>query len=189
MAACKQQMTMKGKISVAIKLRYIEMMEEEGIPPYRAFHGLERTYPVVRDPSQVLRWYKNRIKLREIGRTKLRAQGGGRRAKLGLLEELLMDDIMHLRLQNIQVKLSWVRSQAAIIARTNGVLDFKASPGWLNRFMARHHLSLRRVTNLTRLSDADVIEKATSYFLFLHQALDSGKYATEDIVLMDETAV
>ena len=180
---------MKTRIPISTKLEYIRLMEEDGVTAYRAFQKLKEEYPLVKDASQVLRWYKNRESLRKTSLLKCRAAGGGRKALLGVLEELLFEDIMHLRMNNVQVKRSWIRSRATEMARSNNLINFKGSSGWLNNFMKRKKLSLRRVTNLTRLSDAEVAERAAKYFVFLHSTIDSKQVLPQDVVLMDETAV
>ena len=179
----------KNKIPVAVKLEYVDVMERESITSYSAVRLLLSKYPKITDPSQVNRWFKRRELLRGTCKRRARIPGGGRRPLLGMLEDIVYDEVMNLRLQNIQVKRSWIHAVAENIARENGYTEFKASPGWVNRSMARRNLSPRRTTNLTRLTDSEVIERAVSYILFLHKALSTEGLRPVDVVIMDETAV
>ena len=49
--------------------------------------------------------------------------------------------------------------------------DFKASSTWCTLFMSRYKLSLRRTTNLTTLTDNQLIQQAVDHMKFLHQTL------------------
>lgn len=46
-----------------------------------------------------------------------------------------------------------------------GITDFVASEGWVSNFMRRNGLSLRKTTNLTTLTDAELVDRAVSYML------------------------
>ena len=131
----------------------------------------------------------NQERIRKTGLMKCRAAGARRRALLGVLEELVLENLTHLKLNNIQVKRSWIRSHAVEMAKNNNLINFKGSSGWLDSFMKRKQLSLRRVTNLSRLSEEEDAERAAQYFLFLHIILESQQVPPEDVVIMDETAV
>ena len=65
--------------------------------------------------------------------------------------------------------------------------DFKESSTWCTLFMSRYKLSLRRTTNLTTLTDNQLIQRAVDYMKFLRQTLPT--IALNRTLLMDETAV
>lgn len=82
---------------------------------------------------------------------------------------------------------SMIRSKALDIASDLGITSFVASQGWISRFFCRHELTLRHATNLSKLTDLQVITKAVDYFSFLRPLI--SKYHPANVVLMDETAV
>ena len=84
------------------------------------------------------------------------------------------------------MKRSLIKRKAMEIAADFGLSSFMASNGWLRRFLKRYDLTLRRATNLTRLSDMDVIVRAVHYFSYLRSVQE--RYDPRNIVLMDETA-
>ena len=62
------------------------------------------------------------------------------------------------------------------------------SDEWLRRFMARKRLALRRVTNLTKQSNEELVDRACSYFAFVHASI-LNKHDPKNIILMNETGV
>ncbi len=65
---------------------------------------------------------------------------------------------------------------------------FKASRGWLRRFMKRHGLSLRRKTTVCQATPADCIPKLVSFVMHLRQLQSQEGYGVEHMYAMDETA-
>ena len=66
---------------------------------------------------------------------------------------------------------------------------FVASRGWLEKFMCRNGLSLRRRTTVAQLDPARVIDKLISYVLHVRRLTSKHKYLASNIIAMDETAV
>ena len=149
--------TMRRKVCNAIKLEYINLMESENITAYRAVRLLLHKYPNIADASQVRKWYKKKDKIKISKKSGARIDGGGRKPRLGLLEDIIFDEILNLRLNNAQVKRSWIRARGEALARENRLMNFKASCCWVDKFMQRNNLSLRRTTNLTKLSESDIL--------------------------------
>ena len=117
----------------------------------------------------------------------MRGAGAGRKPISEHMEEILFEFIFNLRMAKRQVKRTLIKSKALEIAKDLDLSDFKASTGWLRRFLRRYDLTLRRATNLTRLSDMEVVSRAVHYFSYLHSVRE--KYYPSDVILMDETAV
>ncbi|CAI9733709.1 Hypothetical predicted protein [Octopus vulgaris] len=65
---------------------------------------------------------------------------------------------------------------------------FKVSIHWLDNFLWRYELSLRRSTTLFKLEDAEVIQRALAFKSFI-DGIDFSKYNLSNIIAMDETAV
>ena len=66
---------------------------------------------------------------------------------------------------------------------------FVASRGWLEKFMRRNGLSLRRRTTVAQHDPARVIGKLISYVLHVRRLTSKHKYLASNIIAMDETAV
>ena len=67
--------------------------------------------------------------------------------------------------------------------------DFTASKGWLDKFMRRHGLSLRRRTTVAQKDPEYLIEKLVAYVLQARRLSKLFSYQPCNIIAMDETAV
>ena len=94
------------------------------------------------------------------------------------MEEALFSWIMELRSRNLRVSRCMIRVQARTMS---SVPTFMASRGWLERFMKRYSLSLRRKTTVCQLT-------ALSFVSHLRQMQTQHKYSPENMFAMDETA-
>jgi hypothetical protein len=74
-----------------------------------------------------MQWYKSKNKLIVAHPQKKRSQGGGRKLKLGELEELITTEVVDLRLQKCKVSRQFIADRAKSLAESNGIEDFKAS--------------------------------------------------------------
>ena len=68
-----------------------------------------------------------------------------------------------------------------------GHLDFKASNGWLEKFMNRHCLSMRRRTTVSQRLPRDIVSKVTMFIMGIRRLRHSNKYPLGSIGNMDET--
>ena len=118
-------------------------------------HGInsdkERTHRSLRE------WCKmnnSLIQKKRVGQSsKKQLDGGGCKAEQEDLEELLFDCVTDLRCRNLRASRKTITSKAkALVADTRPSSDFKASRGWLQLFMKRKGLSLRRKTSLSYLT-------------------------------------
>ena len=73
------------------------------------------------------------------------------------------------------------------ISERENMEDFKASDGWLTKFMERNKFSFRRVTNLIALSDENLLQHSFDYMKYLQTMI--FKSQSENTILMDKTAV
>ncbi|KAG1688957.1 hypothetical protein DVH05_002943 [Phytophthora capsici] len=81
---------------------------------------------------------------------------GGRKPLLDLLEDQLVDLVYEKRIR----KEKSVRTEEE---HDDEPIRFVASDQWVQNFMARNNLTLRKRTNLTTLSDEVLVERAVSY--------------------------
>ncbi|KAE9046831.1 hypothetical protein PR003_g235 [Phytophthora rubi] len=66
-------------------------------------------------------------------------------------------------------------------------IRFTASDPWVASFMQRNGLSLRRRTNLTTLTDDELVRRAVSFMSFLQK--HKSEMRRDRTLLMDETAI
>ena len=141
------------------------------------------------DPKRIRAWCNQKDVLMELktgGSSKRkRLQGAGRKALDGEMEEALFDWIIELRGRNLRVSRAMICVQARALS---GNADFKASRGWLDRFMKRHSLSLRRKTTVCQKVPADCIPKLVSFIRHLRTLQNCNKYQHHCIFAMDKTA-
>ncbi|KAH7981841.1 hypothetical protein HPB52_001260 [Rhipicephalus sanguineus] len=99
--------------------------------------------------SHVRYWRKQKSLLVNTrpGRTAFR---GPKQGKFPAVEEDLFKYVRELRSSGIAVSCEMLQFEARKIAQEKGVpaATFKASRGWVTRFMRRHQLSVRRRTTL-----------------------------------------
>lgn len=65
--------------------------------------------------------------------------------------------------------------------------DFRASRGWLERFLKRKHLSLRRKTTVCQKPPQDFILKLVTFVMMIRSLRIRYRYALDSIFAMDET--
>ena len=177
---------LRRAVSNKVKRKYLDFMEAQaGVTAYKAWKKFRRDHPNVTEP-QVRQWAKKKEKIlsRPAGS---RVSGGGRHALCADLEEILFEFIFHKRMKRERVTRAVIRAKAIELGRELGLVGFNASTGWLRRFLFRHDLTLRHVTNLTRLCDLEVITRGVNYLTYLQCVRD--KYRPSDIISMDETAL
>ena len=102
------------------------------------------------------------------GATKKRSVGGGRKPKLEDIEDVLADEIVNLRLQKLKVTRTFIRERAKQMAEEANIgEEFKASSHWATLYLRQNGFSLRRTTNLTTLTDDQLIQRAVDYMHYL----------------------
>lgn len=145
------------------------------------------------DERMVRKWrskFEQLCILEEYGHGKKRSCGSGRVAPYPELETLLYDWIIDRRLLSLIVRRTDIQKFALVIAAELDIPSdkFKASKHWLDNFMNRHHLSLRKSTSLFKLTDDEIVKRTLSYKSFIDN-IDFSQYQLSHMVSMDETAV
>ena len=74
------------------------------------------------------------------------------------------------------------------MASKDPLSDFTASKGWLQLFLKRKSLSLRKKTTVCQKTPLDVIPKLVSYCMHIQKLQIAHKFSSDSIFAMDETA-
>ena len=82
-----------------------------------------------------------------------------------------------------------LKLEAIRLHRADGNEEFKASEGWLYRFMQRNKISLRRKTTVSQRLPRDLVPKIASYIMTVRQKRWNYNYDLPFIGAMDETAL
>ena len=120
---------------------------------------------------------KNKAKIAALvllknSKTRKRLDGGGTKPVSTNLEELIMDWISVRRSSGLRVLRKLVMKKAQLLyqemSTSEGILkneEFKASRGWLEQFIRRNNLSLRRKTSVAQKDSEKLIAKLVSYVI------------------------
>lgn len=126
------------------KLRVIEVAEK------KSKESAAREFDV--NPKRIREWCKKKEELmkqkKSSGGSRRKRLHRGRKAQYEDMDESLFSWIMNLRERNLRVSRRMIVEQAKSLCgnlenpSTSNSIPFKASNGWLRRFMRRHGLSL-----------------------------------------------
>ena len=108
-------------------------------------------------------------------KTKKRLSGGGRKPAHEELEQELFEWLQSQRNAKMPVTRKMLRIEAIQIALRN-VIDFAASNGWLDNFMRRRSLSLRRTTSVCQKMPENLVPKIISFILYVQSKREEHKY-------------
>ena len=67
--------------------------------------------------------------------------------------------------------------------------NIEFSTGWLERFLARYELVLRKCTNKPIHSDAELVGRAANFITHLKRLIDGYGIVNSNIYSLDETAL
>ena len=117
--------------------------------------------------------------------------GLGRRPLSEDLEELVYQWIVGKRLKKPRVTRTGLQQKAVELysSTAKGELEFIASNGWLEQFMSRYSLSLRKKTTQSQRVAADLVPKIHRFILYFRKLMNEKIYHEEHIWACDETAV
>ena len=118
-----------------------------------------------------------------------RLDGAGRKLSSLELDNEVYEWIIAQR--RLKLPISWrsIQVRARGLALDKNVNDFTASNGWLQKFLARHGLSLRRVTTACQKAPAELVERLSDFFLFVRRLLSTNNYPDSAIYGADECGV
>ena len=94
------------------------------------------------------------------------------------------------RARGLVVRMADVQTFAITMASQSDISleEFKGSHRWIDGFLLRHELSLRRSTTLFKLGDDEIIKRALAFKYFVDN-IDFFKYQLSNMIAMDETVV
>ena len=173
--------SVRKRYDMSFKLKAVEVAETQ------SKEAAARQFKV--DPKRIREWCAQKDKLidtcmKKSGKSKRkRLKRAGRRPMDEDMEEVLFQWICEMREQHLRVSRRMIKEKAKTIKA-----DFKASTGWLNLFLKRYSLSLKRKTTVSQTVPADVIPKLVSFVIHLRTMQKLHKFSYANIFAMDETA-
>ena len=137
---------------------------------------------------------QNKVSSKSRGQSSKRLDGAGRKIKDLQLEETFIERITSQKSKNLLVSRKLIQRKARQYAEEKGnssgqVNEFRASEKWLQKFMLRNGLSLRRRTTQAQKTPDQIIDKVIAYILYVRQFKRRNNYDLDCIIAMDETAV
>lgn len=140
--------------------------------------------------ANVQRWMKDADRLQSCSGTR-KAFSGPRKGRHPELEEELLTFVRNARNGCIAVTTEMVQTKAREIARQRGLSAavFKASKHWVQRFMKRSGLSLRRRTSICQRLPVDFEEKLTSFQRYVIGLRRRHGYCLGQIGNADQTPI
>lgn len=143
------------------------------------------------DSKRVRYWRKQKEELLLADQGRARVAGGGRKKLSEELEERLSEWIYSMRDEHKRVSRNMIKKKALEIypSVSNGGKMFVASTGWLQRFLERNDLSLRRRTAVPQEDPNLLTQKLVWFIDYVGKTVSSKKILVRDIIVMDETAV
>ena len=171
----------KASYNITFKLKAVKFAEEH------SKEGSARHFNV--DTKRIREWCKQKDSFTEQKKkgnsSRKRLTGAGRKVDDVEMEEELFDWIVEMRGQNLRISLRMIQIRAKELSSSD---CFKASRGWLYRFLKRKNLSLRRRTTLAQSTPADCIPKLVNFVLHLRHLMIKSSFSEQNIIAMDETA-
>ena len=145
----------------------------------------ERKFVV--DRKKIREWVQNESKIQNKVSSKNRGSfpkklDGGVRKIIDMdLEEMLLEWLTLQRSKNLRVSRKFIQRKAMIYAEEKAASkgqmnDFGASEGWVEKFVSRNGLSLRRCTSQAQKPPKQIIDKEISYILYVRQLKQRNYY-------------
>ena len=163
------------------------------VAQYAVEHSLQQTanhFGV--DKSMVTRWKQDQHRWEASGsRNKKRiGESLGRKLHNDNLEIELVAWIHERRERRLRVTYNEIRQHALqFSSQQDGETEFRASHGWLEKFLRRNGFSLRRKTTEGQKDPEQLVEKLVSFVLHVSRMRTTYNVNPENIFLMDECAV
>ena len=146
------------------------------------------------DRKRIREWQANQSKLESASCKRKRLAGAGRKPFDLDIEEVLLEWVHERRSNGFRVSRKMIRSKARFLFEEKCKEmelppTFTASIGWVQKFMTRHELCIRRKTTESQKDPEKLIDKLIAYVLQARRLRVKFSYSDSDIIAMDETAV
>ena len=129
---------------------------------------------------------KCKNKVTPKAQTPFRCGGGGRKVLDLEMEKEVYDWVVSLRSEHLRVTRQAIMRKALELCQQ---IDFKASRGWLENFMNRFELSLRKKTHQSQRLPKDVAMRTKNFFIFYRKYLETYPIEESDIIAADQTPI
>ena len=145
--------------------------------------------------SLIREWRGNKDQLEKLrqcsnGAERFRLDGAGEKPLAPEMEDVLLEWIHSRRLKGLRVSRKLIMRKALHLSKEQqNMEDFTASNGWIQKFMSRHGLSLRRKTTVAQKDPEQLVHKLVAYVLQARILWKRFGYQPYNIIAMDETAV
>ena len=169
--------------SISFKVKVIEFAKANNNHKAAATFGVDR--------KRVIEWRKNEEKLKSCESiiTTKRLPGAGRKLEYADIDNQILDWIQQRRQLGGRVTGLAVKREALRLHQQNGNQQFKASYGWLRRFMKRHRITFRAATHIAQKLPTELEAKRQNFLSFIIRMHKLRDYNLNFIGNMDETPV
>jgi len=127
------------------------------------------------DRKTLSEWIKNESEIKSSDPKRFRLDGGGRKINSETLEDILLNKIEDERLQKKRVSRKNICMWAKEFAIELGLENFDASIGWLDKFLKRNHLTLRKANRICSLSDDEIIKRSSIFIKHVKNFIEEKK--------------
>lgn len=147
--------------SIETKLEIVQFALTSNISKAAREYGVHR--------QNISKWCKQQEELEQQSSKRRKLSGGGRKPLSSELETRLFEWVNDQRAQKLCVTRHGIQVQARLISVELKLDGFNACNGWIDNFMRRHELSLRRVTTACQKPPTELQETVINFILYISQ--------------------
>ena len=163
------------------KLEIVHLAQNSSISNAARQAGLER--------QVVSKWCQTETALQNTGLKRRRLVGAGRKPLSEQLDDQVYEWIKLQRGMKLAVSRKSINARAIFLSGELELPNFSGSTSWLERFMARKGLSLRRATTVCQKPPAELVQRITDFLVYMRQVRTRGNYPLNLIYAADEVGV
>uniref|UniRef100_A0A915MSV7 HTH CENPB-type domain-containing protein n=1 Tax=Meloidogyne javanica TaxID=6303 RepID=A0A915MSV7_MELJA len=141
------------------------------------------------DRTCIIRWRGQESELIESQKGRKRLAGAGRHLTDADFDEQLSLWVRQCRAEKFRVSRRMIQKEAERIfsSADDESHEFKASAGWLDKFMKRHKFCLRQPTTICQKQPKEYESVLVNFIMYISKIMEENKY--DHIYAADETAV
>lgn len=168
--------------TAAFKLQVIVFAENRGN------RAAEREFSV--SEKLVRDWRKQKVSLKNTNLSR-RAFRGPKTGMFPVIDEEVLGFVKELRNNGCSISYEMLQLKAREVARKNNIplTQFKASRGWVMRFMRRNNMAMRRRTTICQKLPANYTEKVVSFHRYVLRMRQETAFLLSQIGNADQTPV